>query len=274
MIDFNYHTHTVYCDGRNTPMEMAESAFDKGLRYLGFSGHVYMDQDSSWTMAPGATDYRRAVAEVREAFQGRMAVFCGVEQDLYGEGDGSGFDYAIGSVHLLQKDGVFCSIDNTAAILRQGVQDLFDGDPYAMAEHYFGAVSTIPERTAAKIVGHFDLPTKFLERDALFDPQHPRYLEAAFGAIDHLVRAGMIFEINTGAMPRVYLSTPYPAKTLLEYIRKQGGRVTVSSDSHSADTVNFGLDGAARLAADCGFSQVWYFDGKDFLPRSLDGVKK
>lgn len=269
MIDFNYHTHTCFCDGKNTPMEMAEAAYEKGLRYLGFSGHIYMHHDCGWTMAPGAADYRRAVAEVKEAFLGRMEVFCGVEQDIYGEGDGSGFDYAIGSVHSLRKGDTFCSIDYTAPVLRQGVKDLFDGDPYAMAEHYYGVVSQLAERTAAKIVGHLDLVTKFIERDPLFDPLHPRYLEAAFGAIDHLVKAGMIFEINTGAMSRGCRSSPYPHEALLRHIREKGGRITVSSDSHSTDTVAFGLDGAAKLAKAQGFSEVWYFDGKEFLPKPL-----
>ena len=35
----NYHTHSVYCDGRDTPAEMAQAAFDLGFGALGFSGH-------------------------------------------------------------------------------------------------------------------------------------------------------------------------------------------------------------------------------------------
>jgi hypothetical protein len=33
------HTHTTYCDGKNTPREMIEAAIAKGLRRIGFSGH-------------------------------------------------------------------------------------------------------------------------------------------------------------------------------------------------------------------------------------------
>lgn len=269
MLSFNYHTHTTFCDGKNTPMEMAEAAARRGMRSLGFSGHSYCPPAPQGTMAPDPSQYRRAVEEARQRFAGTLEIFCGVEQDLYSPGDGSAFEYAIGSVHLLHKGGVYCTIDLSPAQLRQGVKDLYDGDPYAMAEAYYGAVAQLPDRTAARIVGHFDLITKFLDRDPLFDPLHPRYLEAAYAAADRLLRAGMIFEINTGAISRGYRKTPYPHKALLSYLHDHGGRVTLSTDSHRADTVDFGLDLAADLARQAGFAAVSCFDGRDFVDTPL-----
>ena len=35
----NLHTHTCFCDGKNTPEEMVISAIEKGMDVLGFSGH-------------------------------------------------------------------------------------------------------------------------------------------------------------------------------------------------------------------------------------------
>ena len=86
MLSFNYHTHTTFCDGKNTPMEMAESAAGRGLSYLGFSGHSYSPLDPQGTLDPDSSAYRRSVEEVRQRFAGTMSVFCGVEQDLYSPG--------------------------------------------------------------------------------------------------------------------------------------------------------------------------------------------
>ena len=36
----NMHTHTVFCDGKNTVDEMVESAIKLGMKTLGFSGHA------------------------------------------------------------------------------------------------------------------------------------------------------------------------------------------------------------------------------------------
>ena len=268
MCHFSYHTHTTFCDGKNSPMEMAEAAVRQGITALGFSGHSYSPLDPQGTLPQDATPYRQAVEEVRRRFAGTLEVFCGVEQDLYSPGDGGDFEYAIGSVHCLRKGDIFCSIDLSPQHLRQGVKDLYDGNPYAMAEDYYQAVATLPDRTAAKIVGHFDLITKFLGKDPLFDPLHPRYLEAAYAAMDRLISAGMIFEINTGNSSRDW-RTPSPHKALLRYLRDHDGRITLGTDSHRADTVGFGLDLAVRLARETGFSSISRFDGKIFEDTAL-----
>ena len=37
----NFHTHTTYCDGKDTPRALAEEAMRLGCPALGFSGHSY-----------------------------------------------------------------------------------------------------------------------------------------------------------------------------------------------------------------------------------------
>ena len=41
MIKQNLHTHSIYCDGKNTIEEIVLSAIEKGFTILGFSGHGY-----------------------------------------------------------------------------------------------------------------------------------------------------------------------------------------------------------------------------------------
>ena len=60
------HTHTTWCDGKNTPAEMAAAALDCGLRTLGFSGHIYTPADTSYCMSPeGTEEYRRQAENAR-----------------------------------------------------------------------------------------------------------------------------------------------------------------------------------------------------------------
>ena len=37
----NLHTHSLYCDGRNTIDEMIQAAIRAGFESLGFSGHCH-----------------------------------------------------------------------------------------------------------------------------------------------------------------------------------------------------------------------------------------
>ena len=124
-------------------------------------------------------------------------------------------------------------------MLLKGVEKLYGGDIYAFAEDYFRLVGDLWERTRCRIIGHFDLLTKFNEDGTLLDETHPRYLRAAGEALDRLLEAPVLFEINTGAISRGYRTEPYPAKDIRNYIRKHGGMMILSSDSHQKDTIAY-----------------------------------
>ena len=50
-IKANLHTHTTWCDGKNTAEEMVRSAIESGFDVLGFSGHSYTSFDESYCMS-------------------------------------------------------------------------------------------------------------------------------------------------------------------------------------------------------------------------------
>ncbi len=88
MISFDLHTHTTYCDGKNTPEEMVKAALDAGLSCIGFSGHGYAPYDLDCCMTiEGSAAYRAEIAALREKYAGRIAILCGVEQDYWSDAD-------------------------------------------------------------------------------------------------------------------------------------------------------------------------------------------
>ena len=129
---------------------------------------------------------------------------------------------------------------------------------------YYAQCAQLADIAQADIVGHFDLLTKFDERHRLYDRGSKVYRDAAFAAIERLNAAGKIFEINTGAISRGYRSTPYPAPELLRHLKAIGGRITVSSDAHSAAAICCAFDKAEALAQSCGFTELWQFNGNRF----------
>ena len=52
MIKTNYHTHTLYCDGKNSPEEVILSAIEKKIDILGFSGHSMYPFAEDWHISP------------------------------------------------------------------------------------------------------------------------------------------------------------------------------------------------------------------------------
>ena len=237
------HTHSTYSDGKASPEEVILSAIDKGLSEIGLSDHSYTFFDESYCMKKERIEaYKAELAALKKKYEGKISVLCGVEQDAYSTASTKGFDYAIGSAHYLKVGGEYFPLDEAEKDFVALCQSGFGGDYYALAEEYFALVAGFAEREDISIVGHFDLITKFNEGGKLFDESDPRYLAAAKSAIDRLLQAGKIFEINTGAVARGYRTAPYPAPALLAYIKERGGKTMLASDAHTPDKVAFGFD--------------------------------
>ena len=228
---------------------MAEAALASGLEALGFSGHSYTFFDESWCMSPVGTEaYRQEIAALRDEYDGRLLIRCGVEQDYYSLESTSGYDYVIGSVHYVRAGNGFLPVDESPAHLRAGAEKHFGGDLYAFAEAYFETVSRVTEIPGCSVIGHFDLIAKFNEKEPLFDEEHPRYTAAWQAAAEKLVRSGLPFELNTGAISRGYRTVPYPAPGILRWLGEKGARFLLSSDSHSPGTLCYGFEDWRREA--------------------------
>lgn len=253
----NLHTHTCFCDGKDTPEEIVKAAIDAGMETIGFSGHAYVPRDESSCMSPEGTEaYRAEIERLRAVYGDRIGILCGIEQDYYSPIPAQGYDYVIGAVHYLFLGNRFYSLDWRADILRDLIREEFSGDPIALARAYYEMVAELPERTGCDVIAHFDLITKFNECDPVFDESDPRYLRIALDTLDALLEKDKIIEINTGAISRGYRRTPYPAPIFLRRIAEKGGRVLFSSDSHKKETLLFGREEAIHLARAAGLGRM------------------
>lgn len=253
----DFHVHTTFCDGESTAEEVVLSAMEKGFSVLGFSSHAPMPFETDWCMTEdGAVRYRAEIARLREKYSDRIRIYCGVEQDYFSQSSTEPYDFVIGSVHYVEKEGRYLPIDESRALLLAAVEKHYGGDRLAFAEDYYALVGDVVRRTGADIIGHFDLITKFDAEGALFDTEDPRYVAAWRSAAAALLPSGVPFEINTGAMSRGYRAAPYPAEDILRYLSEHGGCAVLSSDSHRADTLGFCFDKAAAAAARAGLPVV------------------
>lgn len=273
MFPQNLHTHTVFGDGKHTPEEMVLGAIQAGCRSLGFSEHSPLPASADpdgWSMdREQEAEYRREILRLREACQDRLEIFLGMELDMDSPAPEQPYDYLIGSVHGIWKDGRYLSIDESAGALARSVREHFDGDYYAFAAACFQREAEFASQCSYQIVGHFDLVTKFNEGGHLFDENNPRYVNAALEALEVVMKRDVIFEINTGAISRGHRTAPYPAPFLLRSICERGGRICITSDAHSVDAIVCSFPQAAALAEICGFREAWILGKGGFRPVGL-----
>ncbi len=262
MIRGNFHTHSTYCDGKNTLEEVVLSAIEKGMDAIGFSGHAHTALDNRYCMTvEGTESYRKEIEALKEKYRDKIEIYSGLELDYFSDTDPAAFDYTIGSVHYVVKNGVYHDVDGSPEQFRKSVCEDWGGDPIGFAVDYFAEVADIIEKTDADIIGHFDLVTKFNEGGQMFDETDPRYVAAWMKALDKLIPTGKLFEINTGAISRGYRTEPYPAKPIIKEILKRDGKLILTADSHHKDTLEFAFEDAIKYAKECGVTELYTFSG-------------
>lgn len=239
----NFHTHCTYCDGKDTPRELVEYAVAHGCTALGFSSHSWLsDGYLPYFLTPESEKrYKAEIRALQAEYADRIRIYLGVERDYFTEMDTSDYDYVIGSVHDVFKNGVYCPTDASRQLQLDAVRRHYGGDFYAFAEDYFALVGQVYEKTHCDIVGHFDLITKFNEKGDLFSTAHPRYIAAADAALEKLMHRGLTFEVNTGAISRGYRKTPYPEPRILAKLRSAGEKIIYTSDCHDKKDLLCGL---------------------------------
>lgn len=277
MFRSNCHTHTTYCDGKNTAREMIEAAISKGFVSLGFSGHSPMKNDNEWTMTTEKTEkYTAEISSLKGEYADRIDILCGIELDAdYFGIKPDAFDYVIGSVHQFESNGIFYDIDYTAERLKKAVDDIFGGSFNAMSKAYFTTLADFVIKEKVDVVGHIDLITKFNLDTPLFDESDAEYRAYAYEAVDRILAAkpDILFEVNTGAMFRVGKKEPYPAEFILRHIYEKGGRITLTSDSHSVDSIDFAFDEAIKFIKKCGFEEIYYLTSEGWKSSDIKELK-
>ena len=248
----NFHTHTTFCDGKNTPEEMVQQAILLGFTQLGFSGH--MDADIHMDLPAYLTEIHR----LQGVYQDQLEILCGIELDnLYDPACAKDAEYVIGSTHFLDLPSeIPISVDNSSQMLEKLCREFFGGDYYRLSKAYYELEAQIADRIPCTFIGHFDLVTRFNDQTPFLEESDPRYYKPALEAMEVLVKKDLPFEINCGAVNRNRKKEFYPNSFLLKHLREMGGRILISSDAHQKELLNGAFDQAVEAAVSCGFTHT------------------
>lgn len=264
----NLHTHTRYCDGKDTVEEMVVSAIEKKFDVLGFSGHGYCRDIDYYSMNEEEENaYREDVLKIKNKYD-EIKIYLGIEQDVLGKRFSKNmYDYVIGSVHFLKVNNGYLPVDESKQTLNKIVE--YYQDFYQVSKAYYEEVIKLAYMDEVDIIGHIDLLTKFNEDESYISFHDDRYLSYAFQCIDICIQNGKIFEVNTGAIARGMRKTPYPHQSLLEYIYKQGGKICLNSDCHDRNKLDCWYQEAIQYIKSCGFHSVMILTDEGFCETNI-----
>ena len=260
----NYHSHSLYCDGRAGMEDFVRFALSSSFTSYGFSSHAPLPFHTAWTMEwDRMDDYVAEFRRLKEKYAGRIELYLGLEIDYLNEESHPAaecfrrlpLDYRIGSVHLLYDDeGRVVDSDLPAEKFRQMVDKHFQGDVERVVRLYYERSRRMVELGGFDIVGHADkihYNAAYCRPGILEEPWYDRLVRDYFVEI---ARRGYQVEINTKAWSE--LGTFYPDERYFPLLRELGIRVQVNSDAHYPERIASGMAEAYRALRRAGFTSV------------------
>ena len=280
----NFHTHSTFCDGNNSAEEMVLAAIEKGFDVLGFSSHCfhplnpdfYKPFDSLWHIpANNVKNYTEKIKRLKEKYAGQIKIYLGFEADFFDSAEyGSAIpskdnyaefspDYLIGAVHYIITDKGFFTVDHKTEIVKENLIRFFtkpngEIDGKAVVCAYFEAERAMLKKGNFDILAHPDLIRKRNGQLKIFDEEESWYKDELKATAKEIARAGVIAEINTGAIARGSMDDTYPSQYFLELLHEKGAPVCINSDAHTTDSLDCAFDRAAAIAKKTGYTELVY----------------
>ena len=268
------HVHTHFGDGKNSPEDVILAAIKLGFTSIGISEHAYAPYDLDVCIPKTKMEaYRTEVQHLKEKYAPKIEVSCGLEVDYFQAHDymSAGWDHIVGSVHyvLSKKTGEYYMVDFNPEIFEDGINDAGNGCVQSFIEQYGTSVLEMA-KLRPDIIAHIDVITKLNRGNRFFDPGAGWYKNMWEKIVCAIADSGTIAEVNTGGMSRGYTDCPYPSADLLRMLLARGVPVTLCSDSHSIETLNYGFDECLQLLREVGYKTIQIWRGgrfEDFVLR-------
>jgi histidinol-phosphatase (PHP family) len=274
----NFHSHTNYCDGTESILTMAESAYNLGFTQYGVSSHAPVPFPCAWTMpSDKLQNYIEDVAAVKLLLKDKIEIYCGLEVDYIPETVGPVdyrhmLDYTVGSIHFVDQydDGTEWEIDGSNTAFKKGLPEIFANDPKTAIVRYFELTKEMIENDCPDIIGHLDKILIQNNKMDLVDPTEGWYKNEIEEVLECVKKSGAILEINTRGMYKGYTAGPYPNYETIRLAFQKKIPIIISSDCHHPREINLNFDDVKKELLNIGFETTMNFVNNNWVEQRID----
>lgn len=260
----NYHSHSLYCDGRAGMEDFVRFAVNRKFSSYGFSSHAPLPFSTPCNMEwDRMDDYLSEFQRLKKKYEGIIELYIGLEIDYIDAETNAAsecyqrlpLDYRIGSLHMLpDEQGKIVDTDLPADRFRRMVNERFSGDIENVVRLYYKQLMQMIETGGFDIVGHAD---KIHYNAACYRPgltDESWYNTLVYQCFEEIACRGYQMEINTKAYHD--LGVFYPDKRYFPLIKELGIKVQVNSDAHYPERIDSGRHEALTLLHQAGFTNI------------------
>ena len=254
--NYNFHSHTQFCDGRASMETMARAAVAAGMRHYGFSPHSPVPIPSPCNMDINRVeeyiDEVQRLKKLPELYSCQF--YTAMEIDYLGDDWNAGIeyfrnlplDYTISSVHFIpSQSGEPVDIDGQYKNFAGRMKDHFRNDIEYVVDTFFRQSRRMIETGGFDLVGHFDKIAMNASYYApgIEDSSFYRGLVDEF--IDLIITNECTVELNTKS--RVKHGRFFPNHIYLPKLLDAGVSIIVNSDAHYPALINASRDEAFEI---------------------------
>lgn len=280
MINYNFHQHTYFSDGKETPEKFAEQALELGFSAIGFSEHSPLPFDNPFSLKKeNIDDYIRQTELIKDKYEGQLKIYRALEMDFV-PGMSEDFDYwrkrckvdyLIGSIHLVKAEGfkrLWFTDGPDYKTYDKGIEDFFGGDVKKAVKQFYHQTNTMIETQKFEILGHFD-KIKMHNRGRFFTDDEKWYRQLVDETLELIKQKDLIVEVNTRGLYKKRSDEFFPDGYALKRVQDLNIPVLISSDAHHPAELNLLFNEAVSHLKKFGFQELMFFDGGTWLKRSL-----
>jgi histidinol-phosphatase (PHP family) len=276
-----YHTHNIFCDGKNSIEELIQSAILKGVTHIGISSHAPLKIDNPWSLKlEKINEYAEEINRLKEKYSEKIHIFKSLEIDHI-----PGFtysfdyfktiidlDYTIGSIHLVlnPSNNKIWFIDGDKATCVKTMLEIFEENHQLAVQSYYRQFRDLIETQKPDIIGHLD--KVIMNTAAFFDENEPWYQEEITKTLECIAKNNAIIEINTRGLYKKKWETSFPSPPILLQANKMGIPIVISSDAHHTSELLGNYSQAIQIALQAGYTHHMKYENKLWIPIPINPV--
>jgi len=265
----NYHTHSLYCDGKEPLSAFVSAAKKLNYQQLGFSSHAPVPFENDFGIHEEEINaYCQEIDQLQTQtnIQLLKALECdfipGMTKSFEYYKETYHLDYIIGGVHLVRpqnSDQIWFIDGSDRQVYDDGLHELFDNNIKRAVTTFWEQTFEMIETEKMDIIAHFD-KIKMHNQDRFFTEDERWYQILAEKALQLIKSHDIIIEVNTRGLYKKRCNAFYPATPLLMAARKMDIPVVISSDAHKSDDLGQFCPEAWSELQHCGYSHTVHFD--------------
>lgn len=259
----NYHTHTDFCDGKESVENTTKTAHQDGLLALGISSHAPLPFSKEWCMKPEALDAYLQSIKILKSKKSNLQLYAGLEVDYIPNKISPAhfrnvLDYTIGSVHFVDQlpNGDGWEIDGSHQLFLKGLTEIFQNNMKDAVGRYFELTREMIRNSPPNLIGHLDKIKMQNGEGKFFQETDAWYKTEVLQTLDVLAKTDCILEVNTRGIYQKKVTTPYPSPWVLKEALDRHIPITLNSDAHHPKDLTNCFEETALLLTSIGFKKM------------------